>query len=118
MASSVAHDSHNLIAAGVSDRDMLSALGAVAETGGGMAFVEGGEVQALLPLPVAGLMSDLPAGEVCTRIEALRQSARSHGCVLDAPFAALSFLALPVIPEIRLTDKGLVDVMAQRFIPD
>jgi adenine deaminase len=116
MASSVAHDSHNLIAAGVDDADILAALRAVVETGGGMAFVQGGEIRARLPLPVAGLMSDEPLDEVCRGIRRLREAARQSGSKLEAPFSTLSFLALPVIPEIRLTDRGLVDVLSQSFI--
>ena len=116
MASSVAHDSHNLIAAGVSDRDMHTAMTAVIDAGGGMAFARDGAVEALLPLPLAGLLSDWPATKVCDRVRDLRAAAARAGCTLEAPFSTLSFLALPVIPEVRLTDLGLVDVMTQSFI--
>ncbi len=116
MASSVAHDSHNLIAAGVSDADMLLAMGAVGKAGGGMAFASGGKVRALLPLPVGGLMSELSAREVGGMIAGLNAAVSECGMKVEAPFAILSFLALPVIPELRLTDKGLVDVVSQKVI--
>jgi adenine deaminase len=116
MASSIAHDSHNLIAVGVADYDIVAALKALADSQGGLSFADNGTVEALLPLPVAGLMSNLPPHEVCSSIDELRKAAKKRGCGLDAPYAALSFLALPVIPEIRLTDRGLVDVLTQSFI--
>jgi adenine deaminase len=88
----------------------------VADAGGGLCFALGGEVKAVLPLPVAGLLSDRPLEEVCAGLSGLRKAVRAEGGSLDAPFAALSFLALPVIPELRLTDLGLVDVMKQEVI--
>jgi adenine deaminase len=108
LASSVAHDSHNLLVVGSDDREMLMAARAVAAMGGGQVVVEGEHVIAALPLPLAGLMSDLPLEEVCQRVRALSQAARSLGCVLEEPMMALSFLALPVVPQLRLTDLGLV----------
>ncbi|MEI6309420.1 MAG: adenine deaminase [bacterium] len=108
LASSVAHDSHNLLVVGSDDREMLVAARAVAAMGGGQVVVEGEHVIAALPLPLAGLMSDLPLEEVCQRVRALSQAARSLGCVLEEPMMALSFLALPVVPQLRLTDLGLV----------
>ncbi|MHC4779824.1 MAG: adenine deaminase [Planctomycetota bacterium] len=116
IASSVAHDSHNLIAAGANDRDIITALSAVASQGGGLCFASGGKVRGLLPLPVAGLLSDRPLGEVCAGLSDLRTKVREGGGSLEAPFATLSFLALPVIPELRLTDYGLVDVLKQEVI--
>lgn len=110
LASTVAHDSHNLICAGDNDADMLAAIRALAASGGGLAVAAGGQVRAHLPLPIAGLMSDRPAAEVVAAIQSLHQAARSLGCPLAAPFMALSFLALPVIPHLKLTDKGLIDV--------
>ncbi|MHC5037975.1 MAG: adenine deaminase [Planctomycetota bacterium] len=117
IASSVAHDSHNLIAAGVSDSDLLAALEGIAKTGGGLCYARGGKVREILPLPVAGLLSERPLEEVCRVLSQLRQAVTQAGGVLEAPFAALSFLALPVIPELRLTDFGLVDVLNQEFVP-
>jgi len=110
LASSVAHDSHNLILVGKDPASMEYAAQVVARMGGGMAVVDGDEVLAVLPLPVAGLMSPLPAAAVAAAHKSLEAAARRLGCRLEAPFMTLSFLALPVIPELRLTDKGLVDV--------
>ncbi len=110
LASTVAHDSHNVICAGMSDADMLVAIQALAKTGGGLVVVAGGKVLAQLPLPIAGLMSDEPVGEVVKHVSDLHVAARQLGCKLSAPFMALSFLALPVIPHLKLTDKGLIDV--------
>jgi adenine deaminase len=110
LASSVAHDSHNIIVVGVSDQDMAAAADAVRRMGGGLAAVARGEVMASLPLPVAGLMSELPVAEVAAGLHAVRAAARELGSPLAAPYMALSFLALPVIPSLKLTDRGLVDV--------
>ncbi len=109
LAASVAHDSHNLVAAGVDDDDMLLAARTVIGMGGGLAVVAGGRVLGKLSLPVAGLMSAAPAGAVADELRFLQQTAVSLGCV-DYPFMAISFLALPVIPSLKLTDMGLVDV--------
>jgi adenine deaminase len=117
LASSVAHDSHNIVVAGASDRDMLAAIAAVVAMGGGQVAVADGRVLAALPLPIAGLLSDLPLAEVCTRVAALAAAARGLGCPLPDPFMPLSFLALPVIPELKLTDRGLVDVTSFQTVP-
>jgi adenine deaminase len=117
LASTVAHDSHNLIVVGTNDADMLAAARAVAEMGGGLAAVAGGNVAAQLPLPVAGLMSKEPLETVRARMEALLAAARDLGSGLPNPFMTLSFLALPVIPALKLTDKGLVDVNRFDFVP-
>lgn len=116
LASSVAHDSHNLIAVGVEDQDLLAALEHVAAIGGGLAVACGGAVRASLALPVAGLMSEEKPAEVAAAMKHLLLNARDLGCRIPNPFAALSFLALPVIPEIRLTDRGLVDVGKGDFL--
>ncbi|MHB0867377.1 MAG: adenine deaminase [Thermoleophilia bacterium] len=113
IASSVAHDSHNVIVVGVSDDDMWAAVQQVIRMQGGAAVVAGGEVLASLPLPVAGLMSDRPAAEVAAGSQSLIEAARGLGCPLADPLITLSFLALPVVPELKLTDRGLVDV--ERF---
>ncbi|MBU1919585.1 adenine deaminase [bacterium] len=110
LASTVAHDSHNLICAGTNDRDMLCAANALKASGGGWVVVAGGKILAQVALPVAGLMSNDSASSVIAQISRLHQAARQIGCPLDAPFMALSFLALPVIPSLKLTDHGLVDV--------
>ncbi len=109
-ASTVAHDSHNLICAGMSDDDMLLAARSLGKSGGGWIVVQGGKVLAQLALPVAGLMSDRSAVEITPDLDLLHHAARSIGCKLSSPFMALSFLALPVIPSLKLTDLGLVDV--------
>lgn len=116
LASSVSHDSHNLIAVGVEDQDLLTALEHVAAIGGGLTVVSGGAVRASLSLPVAGLMTEEKPGQVAAAMEHLLLNARDIGCTAPNPFAALSFLALPVIPEIRLTDRGLVDVGRSEFV--
>jgi adenine deaminase len=116
LASSVAHDSHNIVAVGTCDEDILTAVNQVISMQGGLAVTEGGRILASLTLPMAGLMSDKPLAEVVRIFTNLEEAAKDLGCVLEAPFAALSFMALPVIPELRLTDLGLVDVNAFRII--
>lgn len=110
MATTVAHDSHNLIVAGTSDAAMIAVAEAVKKSGGGLAIGSEDSFVEVLPLPIAGLMSDRPIDHVVGRLEELKRRAQSWGCSLNNPFMALSFLALPVIPELKLTDKGLVDV--------
>lgn len=117
LGSSFAHDSHNIIAVGTDDQELAAAVSEVERMGGGLVVVAGGTGLASLPLPLAGLMSDRPLAEVTKAVLALREAAKGLGCVLDDPFMALSFLALPVIPELRLTDQGLVDVRRSRFVP-
>jgi len=116
LGSSVAHDSHNLIVAGAAARDMLACIRWLAESGGGFVVASEGEVRARLPLPFAGLLSLDGADAVCDQLEEVNQAARALGCGLASPFGTLSFLALPVIPEIRITDRGLFDVLAQQLI--
>ena len=96
---------------------MLFAVDEIRRMNGGQAVVEKGKVVAALPLPIGGLMSDLPLKEVRSRMNALNKVARTLGCSIENPFMTLSFLALPVIPELKLTDKGLVDVKKFDFIP-
>jgi adenine deaminase len=116
LGSSVAHDSHNLIIAGTNAQDMLVCTRALAEHGGGFVVASGGQVQAILPLPVAGLLSDAPADVVCRQLSEVDRAAGALGCPLAAPFGTLSFLALSVIPELRITTRGLFDVREQRFL--
>ena len=115
LGSSVAHDSHNLIVAGTNPRDMLACVRALAE-GGGFVAAFGGQARAILPLPIAGLLSTADADTVCGQLEDVERAARSLGCPLAAPFGTLSFLALPVIPELRITARGLFDVRTQQFL--
>lgn len=110
IATTVAHDSHNLIVAGASDADILHVVDAVRKSGGGMAAGRAGAEVDVLALPIAGLMSDQPVERVAERLEQLQGRARAAGSGLRNPFMALSFLALPVIPELKLTDLGLIDV--------
>lgn len=116
LASSVAHDSHNLVVVGATDTAMRRAAEAVAQVGGGQAVATDDEVLAILPLPIAGLMSDRPLAEVAGMMRGLHKAASKLGCRLNDPFMTLSFLALPVIPELKLTDRGLVDVSAFDFV--
>ncbi|MEM6731322.1 MAG: adenine deaminase C-terminal domain-containing protein [Myxococcota bacterium] len=117
IASSVAHDAHNLGVVGASDEAMIAAAAAVRDMGGGIAVVNGsGRVLAELPLPVAGLMSDKDFDTQVVELRALHAAARGIGGVLDEPFLQLSFLALPVIPTLKLSDLGLVDVDAFEVI--
>ncbi|MBK8051244.1 MAG: adenine deaminase [Anaerolineales bacterium] len=110
IAGTVAHDHHNLVMIGADDASMRRAAQAVIELGGGIVVVDGAEVLAALPLPVAGLMSDLPVGEVRMLYDKLLEAAHRLGSPLHDPFMAMSFMALEVIPKLKLTDQGLVDV--------
>jgi adenine deaminase len=116
-ASSVAHDSHNIIVVGTSDEDMKAAVAAVVEMGGGLVAVCDNRVCAELALPIAGLMSQEPVLTVRDQLDNLIHVARDFGTSLHDPFMTLSFLALPVIPELKITDKGLVDVNQFKFVP-
>ena len=116
IASSVAHDSHNIVCAGTDDKDIYQAVKEVEKMHGGIVVVVQGKVMASLALPVAGLLANLPLEAVVTSSQKLDKTAAELGCKLPAPFAVLSFLALPVIPELRLTDKGLVDVNQFKLI--
>ncbi len=116
IATSVAHDSHNIIVVGIGDADMRRAVLAVEKENGGAAVVVGGEVLATLPLPVAGLMSTHPAAEVAAAAEQVTGAARGLGCRLEHPLIALSFLALPVVPALKITDRGLVDVESFQLV--
>jgi len=110
LASSIAHDSHNIIAVGASDEDIFTAIKEIKRLEGGLVAAAGGKVLASLALPVAGLLSDQPLETVVSNLEKLEKIAAGLGVKLASPFATLSFLALPVIPEIRLTDRGVVEV--------
>ncbi|MBT8763123.1 adenine deaminase [Desulfohalobiaceae bacterium Ax17] len=116
IASTVAHDSHNLIIVGTNDADMKLAAISVSEMAGGLVAVDNGQVKARLPLPVAGLMSGEPLESVRKEMDRLLSVARELGSPLDNPFMTLSFLALPVIPALKLTDRGLVDVNKFDFV--
>jgi adenine deaminase len=108
IASSVAHDAHNIIVAGTNDDDMARAVRAVEAMGGGLVLVVNGAVRGQLPLPIAGLLSDQPAASVAHDLELLSHRVQALGSPLPAPFAILSFLALSVIPAARVTDQGFL----------
>ena len=116
IASSVGHDSHNLIVVGKNTSDMKIALQALIESGGGFAVVQHGKVIASLDLPFGGLMSSKEPDEIEKSLRVLRLASRSIGCELPEPFLQLAFLSLPVIPSLKLTDRGLVDVDAFQII--
>ncbi len=111
IGSTVAHDAHNVVVAGTNDADMLCALQRLERMQGGQVAVADGKVKAALPLPIAGLVSDRPLKEVMKRIDDLNVAARAMGCELAAPFMTLSFLSLSPIPELKLTDQGLIDAV-------
>jgi adenine deaminase len=117
IGSTIAHDSHNLIVVGTNDEDMLKVVGTIKKMGGGLAVVSGGKMIADLPLPIAGLMSEKSVSQVHRNLESLQKAIRKLGCQLPDPLMALSFLSLPVIPELKITDKGLVDVNQFRIVP-
>jgi len=116
VASTVAHDSHNLLVMGVSPADMKCAAEHLAEIGGGMVVVLDGEILASVSLPIAGLMSDEPIETLLPKVEQLARGWQTLGCSLHAPFMTFSLIALPVIPDIRITNRGLVDVTTFTFI--
>jgi adenine deaminase len=116
IATTVGHDSHNLIVCGDNDADMLAAVNVLEECGGGYVVVQNGQVLARLVLPIAGLMSDAPLESILQHQQALLKAAKTLGINTESdPFITLSFIALPVIPAVRLTDMGLFDVMTMRF---
>jgi adenine deaminase len=116
-ASTVAHDAHNIVLLGVDDADMAACVKRLVEMGGGIVIAEGGRVVEELPLPVAGLMSDRPLAEVNDRLKSMERRLASMGVTMAAPFMTLSFLALSVIPELKITDRGLVDVNRFALVP-
>jgi len=116
LASSIAHDSHNIVAVGTNDEDIFTAVKEIERLQGGLVAAAGGKVLASLALPIAGLLSDEPLEVVVAKLEKLEQAAAQLGTKLPSPFSTLSFVALPVIPELRLTDLGLVDVGEFRLL--
>ncbi|OLC16771.1 MAG: adenine deaminase [Chloroflexi bacterium] len=116
-ASTVAHDAHNVVMLGVDDADMTACACRLAEIGGGIVIADGGRVVEELPLPVAGLMSDQPLAEVHERLRSMERRLSGMGVSMSAPFMTLSFLALSVIPELKITDRGLVDVTRFQLVP-
>jgi adenine deaminase len=122
VASTVAHDNHNLLVVGMDDDDMLAAVDRLRETGGGMAAVDGGEVIGEVRLPIAGLISDRSVTDVADEVRSLARAYEALGCELEYPFMMVSFLSLGVIPALRVTNRGLVDgrefVLVDPVLPD
>jgi len=116
LASSIAHDSHNIVAVGTKDEDVYIAIKEIERLQGGLVAAAEGKILGALALPIAGLLSEEPLEAVVDGFEKLQGMASKLGCNLSSPFATLSFLALPVIPELRLTDLGLVDVSAFKLL--
>lgn len=116
-ASTVAHDAHNIVVVGISEDDMVACIDHLAEIGGGIVVADGGRITGDLPLPVAGLMSDEPLEHVVERLDHLHSVLRAMGVAMDSPFMSLSFLALSVIPKLKITDRGLVDVDRFALVP-
>jgi adenine deaminase len=112
VASTVAHDNHNLLVVGMSDEDMLFAIDRLKAVGGGMIAVADGEVLGLVALPIAGLVSDRPVPELAKQSRDLERAYRDLGCTLESPYMLVSFLSLGVIPALRLTNRGVVDSVA------
>ena len=110
LASSIAHDSHNIVVVGTNDEDIYAAVKEIERLQGGLVAVSSSKVLTSVALPIAGLLSDEPLETVVSQLGKLEQVAVDLGARLPSPFSTLSFLALPVIPELRLTDLGLVDV--------
>jgi len=117
VATTVAHDAHNIVAVGMTDGDMARCVERLAEIGGGIAIYEDGELRGEVPLPVAGLISEQPAATVVESLDHLHAVVRELGSTLAAPFMTLSFLALSVIPALKITDQGLVDVERFSLVP-
>jgi adenine deaminase len=117
LASSHAHDAHNLVVVGVDDDEMAAAANRLREIGGGQVAVVDGAVLGEVPCPFGGLLSDLPAEEVAERVRSIEKAAEELGVTLPSPFMAMSFLALSVVPELKLTDRGLVDVDRFELVP-
>jgi adenine deaminase len=117
LGSTVAHDAHNLVVVGMNDVDMAKVVERLGQLGGGIVAVDEGEVLAELPLPVGGLLADLPLADVVERSRACTEAAERLGCRGATPFLTMSFLALSVIPSLKITDQGLVDVDRFELVP-
>jgi adenine deaminase len=117
LGSTLSHDAHNAVVVGMDDASMAFAVRRLANLGGGIVVVDGARVLAELSLPVAGILSDAPLAEVVEASEAVVAAARELGCEIDAPFQSLAFLALSVIPSLKITDRGLVDVERFELVP-
>ena len=117
LASTHAHDAHNVVVVGVDDADMATAVNRLAEVGGGQVAVAGGRILAEVPCPIGGLLSDRPVEEVASAVERMEAASRELGAKIAAPFMTMSFLALSVVPELKITDRGLVDTVRFQLVP-
>ena len=117
LASTHAHDAHNVVVVGVDDDDMAAAVNRLRAIGGGQVAIGGGEVLGEIPCPFGGLLSDLSVEEVAARVHGMEKAAEELGATLPSPFMAMSFLALSVVPELKLTDRGLIDVDRFELVP-
>jgi adenine deaminase len=118
LASTHAHDAHNVVVVGVDDDDMAAAANRLREIGGGQVAVADGRVVGEVACPIGGLISDRPVEEVASSVHAIGVAAREQlGATLPSPFMALSFMALSVVPELKLTDRGLIDVDRFEIVP-
>ena len=117
MASTVAHDAHNLLVVGTNDEDMALAANTLIESKGGMAVVQNGKVLGVVPLPIAGLMNDKPAEEMAAMVDHLTKCWEQIGCTMVSPFMTMALIPLACLPELRLTDRGLVDCRTFQFTP-
>ena len=117
MASTVAHDAHNLLVIGTDDEDMALAANTLIECGGGMVAVKNGKVLGVVPLPIAGLMNDKPLEEMSQMVETLEGAWAEIGCTMPSPFMTMALIPLACLPELRLTDRGLVDCTTFQFVP-
>ena len=116
LAQTIAHDAHNLLVAGTNDEDMAVAANTLIECGGGLCAVADGKVLALVPLPIAGLMNDIPAEEMADLLRKLKEAWKEMGCVISSSYMVMAYLSLACIPELRLTNRGLVDCNSYRFV--
>ncbi len=109
MASTVSHDAHNLLVIGTNDEDMALAANTLIQCGGGMCAVQNGKVLGLVPLPIAGLMGEKPMEEMAKAVADLEEAWKVIGCSMPSPFMTMALIPLACLPELRLTDRGLVD---------
>lgn len=117
MAQTVSHDAHNLLVAGTNDADMALAANTLIKCGGGMCAVADGKVLAVVPLPIAGLMNDLPVREMAELVSKLDAAWKQMGCVINSPYMTMALVPLACLPELRLTNRGLVDCRTFQFVP-
>ena len=117
MASTVAHDAHNLLVVGTNDEDMALAANTLIECGGGMVVVADGQVLGLVELPIAGLMDSLDAVSMSEKVHAVEKAWEEIGCTLPSPFMTMALIPLACLPQLRLTNRGLVDCTTFSFVP-